>query len=471
MRKTFYLFLAILSIIFVSCVEDDKFSSDPNLKLEFSPDTIRFDTVFTTIGSTTKQFKIYNRNDNSLRIESIKLMHPEQSGFRINIDGDYGDSFSNVEILRKDSLYGFIEITIDPLNQNNSVIIRDSIEFLVNNNTQYLQLEAIGQDVYIWRGKVIDQNTTLTGDKPYLIYDSLVVKETSITQIKPGSKLFFHYNASLKVHGTLKAIGTYQQPIIFRGDRFGYVEDEIPYDNMPSQWGGIIFDSNSFDNELDNVIIKNTNNGVIFEKSVTSKQKATIKNSIFHNSATNGFKATNCKIDATNCQFSNAGKNVLEVNGGKYNFTYCTIANYFRWSSRNGRALHLSNKSISDNSIVPLDECNITNSIVYGTMNNEITLTNGDDDTANTFEYLFSNCLLKSKEDGSNHYTSIIWNKDPLFKYLNTEFNYFYNFELTEKSPAIDQADNSVSTPYDINGRNRPYGSASDMGCFEWQGE
>lgn len=470
MKKTLYSLLIIFSIILTACIEDDNFSSDTNLKLEFSSDTIRFDTVFTTIGSATKQFKIYNKNNNSLRVESVKLMHAQQSGFRINIDGDSGDSFNNVEILKKDSLYGFIEITVDPLNQNSPVIIRDSIQFIVNSNIQYLQLEAIGQDVYIWHGKEIDQDTTLVGDKPYLIYDSLVIKETSITQIAPECQFFFHHDASLDIYGTLKAIGTYQKPIIMRGDRFGYVENDILYDNMPSQWKGIVFYNSSFDNELENVIIKNTNNGVVFEESTTSKQKAILQNSIFHNSATVGFKATNCKIDATNCQFSNAGKAVLEIVGGEYNITYCTIANYYRWSSRKSTALNISNKSVS-NTIIPLTQCNIVNSIIYGTMGNEISLTNNDSSNSSLFEYQFANCLLKSKEVNNNHYTSIIWNKDPLFKNINTEYNYSYNFALTKESPAIDKADDSVSILYDINGKPRPYGIASDLGCFEWQGE
>lgn len=472
MKKAFYLLLSILSIILIGCAEDDSFSSDSNLKLEFSSDTIRFDTVFTTIGSATKQFKIYNNNKKALRVESIKLMHPTQSGFRINIDGESGDLFNNIEISKKDSLHAFIEVTVDPLNQNNPVTIRDSIQFLVNGNIQYLQLEAIGQDVHIWRAKEINQNMTLTNDKPYLIYDSLVIKAASTLQIDPGCQFFFHHNASLQVYGTLKATGSFQKPITMRGDRFGYVENDILYDNMPSQWRGIVFHNNSFDNELNNVIIRNTNDGVVFNKSTTSQQKATLLNSVFHNSAANCLKAINCKIDAINCQFSNSKKSTVEIVGGRYNITYCTIANYFRWSSRTDVALSISNKPSPDENLIPLAECNVINSIVYGTMSNETSFTNGDtSNNANVFEYQFSNCLLRSKEVNDNHYSFIIWNRDPLFKDINSAYNYSYNFELRGGSPAIDKGDDSVAIPYDIKGNTRPFGIASDLGCFESQGE
>ena len=58
--------------------------------LTFSVDTIVFDTVFTTVGSTTKQFKIYNPSSKSIQIDEIELMGGDQSPFRLNVDGEKG---------------------------------------------------------------------------------------------------------------------------------------------------------------------------------------------------------------------------------------------------------------------------------------------------------------------------------------------------------------------------------------------
>ena len=42
------------------CSKDVTFTDDPSCKAEFSTDTLSFDTVFTSIGSATDCFKIYN---------------------------------------------------------------------------------------------------------------------------------------------------------------------------------------------------------------------------------------------------------------------------------------------------------------------------------------------------------------------------------------------------------------------------
>ena len=48
-----------------------------NDKLEFSLDTLRFDTVFTERGSATRILKVYNPNDESVRISRIALERGE----------------------------------------------------------------------------------------------------------------------------------------------------------------------------------------------------------------------------------------------------------------------------------------------------------------------------------------------------------------------------------------------------------
>ena len=60
--KRIVFFLSIVSILFISC-KDDKFIDSGNLNLKFSTDTVMFDTVFTTIGTTTRNFTVYNPNN------------------------------------------------------------------------------------------------------------------------------------------------------------------------------------------------------------------------------------------------------------------------------------------------------------------------------------------------------------------------------------------------------------------------
>ena len=71
MNRLYFIFLPVLIFWFASCERED-ISSNPSLKLNFSRDTVMFDTVFTTIGSSTRYFKVYNKNSNDLRISSIE---------------------------------------------------------------------------------------------------------------------------------------------------------------------------------------------------------------------------------------------------------------------------------------------------------------------------------------------------------------------------------------------------------------
>lgn len=459
MKKIIYLFILCISV-FTACQDSDDFSSDKNLSLTFSTDAISFDTVFTTIGSATRQFKIYNRNKSSLTIESIELVNAAKSGFRMNIDGEKGTKLTNVDILKKDSLYGFVEVTVDPTNSKNPLLIRDSIRFTINGNTQYIQLEAVGQDVYIWKDKVITKDSVITGDKPLLIYNTLTINKGAKLNVQKGTTFFMRNNAGLDVYGALIAQGSVDEPVVFRGSRFDNIEADIPFDNAPGQWTGIVFHPESFDNVFENVIARNAIRGMTFSASDTQNVKATFKNTIVQNTSEYGVMAVNCKINAENCLFANSKGAVLTLSGGEYSFVHCTLANYYRWASRQAECLVLGNS-------YALTKCDFINSIIYGSAKDELYLS-GTGSVA--FNYLFHSCLIKTPELASDHFVDIIWNSDPLFADLNTGGIYSYNFELQETSPGIGKADKAYSqqVPFDLKGRSRLGDSNPDMGCYEW---
>jgi len=465
-RKSLYLILfVILPFICFSCASDDDFSSDQNLSLTFSSDVVSFDTVFTNVGSATKRFKIYNKNSKSLVIQSIELMNPDKTGFRMNIDGEKGSRLTNVEILKKDSLFGFVEVTVDPFDSGNPMLIRDSIKFVTNGNTQYLQLEVIGQDVYVWKDEAITTDSVLTNTKPFLIYDSMVINRNVSVTIEEGAKFFLKNNASVQVHGTIQANGSVAKPIIFRGERFDKIEGDIPYDNVPGQWDGIYFYPESYDNHLENVHVRNAVRGMTFFASDVRYKKADLTNTIIHNTSEYGVLATNSNIEARNCLFSNSRTASLILHGGEYSFLHCTIANYFNWSARKTETLILSN--FSDIGVdTPLLKCDFINSIVYGSVSRELLLDNAAD---SSFNYRFTNCLIKADEVNDSHFVNTIWNQNPLFKDLNGNGIYSYNFELQKGSPAIGQADKtySLTVPFDLKGQSRLKDSNPDIGCYE----
>ena len=167
---------------------DDHYSTNPTYRLSFSTDTLAFDTIFSTIGSTTRQFMIYNKNSEPLSIESIMLASGEATGFRMNVDGRKGSSFNNVGILANDSMYVFVEVTVDPNGGNQPLLIQDSVLFTVNGIRQSVLLEAYGQDVNLYKGGVtITKDSILTANRPYLIYDSLVIAKGVSLNIEKGA--------------------------------------------------------------------------------------------------------------------------------------------------------------------------------------------------------------------------------------------------------------------------------------------
>src|SRR5258705_5918684 len=90
--------------IFISC-KKDSFITSANAFISISADTLHFDTVFTSAGSVTQSFKIFNLNDQKLRIGKIELGGGTTSAFRMNMNSAAGSSFSNIDIVANDSIY------------------------------------------------------------------------------------------------------------------------------------------------------------------------------------------------------------------------------------------------------------------------------------------------------------------------------------------------------------------------------
>ena len=105
-RNVIILLAGIIAVnVFVSCTDEQKYSSSSKIKLQFSTDTVSFDTVFTAMSSVTKQIKVYNPYSDAVKIDYITLGSGAVSFFRLNVDGDTSLTVRNVELLGKDSLF------------------------------------------------------------------------------------------------------------------------------------------------------------------------------------------------------------------------------------------------------------------------------------------------------------------------------------------------------------------------------
>ena len=343
-----------LGALFFSCSEEEQFTSSTSARLSFESDTVRFDTVFTTIGSSTKRFKVFNRNKDGIRISPIRLASGGASGFRINVDGHSGASLTDIEILKEDSLFIFADIIGNPKNEDSPILVRDSLIFhLESGKEQQIILEAIGQDVVILKAKTIDSNTAFSANRPYLIYDSLIVAPNVTLTIPEGTTLCFHNRAYLGVYGKIVCNGSLEKPITFRGDRTDKIFTYLPYDRMDAQWGGITLYSSSGDNYFNYVDIHGGNWGIDCTTSLFVGTKFNIENSVIHNVKGFGLREYYIAGSVVNSQITNAGNDCVSLIGGYVDFVHCTIAQLYPWDGKHGVALHFAN--VQDSIIYPLE--------------------------------------------------------------------------------------------------------------------
>jgi hypothetical protein len=467
-------------VIISSCRLELKVDDNPSLKLEFSSDSIIFDTVFTTVGSITRNLKVYNRHDQAVKISSIRLLGGTESHYRINVDGASTIEESDIEIAGKDSLFIFIRVTIDPTSGTTPFVVSDDIAFLTNGNEQHVVLAAWGQDAhYIIADKSIgslrysivageDSAVTWPADKPYLVYGYAVVDSTGSLSIEEGAQIHFHNQSGMWVYkgGSLKVMGTQENPVVFQQDRL-----EPYFRDLPGQWDRIWLNEGSVNNEINYAVIRN---GFIGLQAETLQEpmgnQLILTNTLIENMSGIGILGRQYAITGINNVIANCGQLGILLQGGLYDFRHCTFANYFRDAVRQDPNLALTNYYVDPSDVLYIYNMDayFGNSIVYGDKSEEMLL---DYQEEATFNYQFDHCLLKTEMNiGDDQlFPGCIKNKDPLFVDITKN-----NLALDTLSPAIDMGSinviNSSSFPSiidkDILGISRI--SSPDMGAYEY---
>lgn len=453
------LLLVLLSCwIFISCNKEDSIDYSPELKLNFSTDSILFDTVFTDAGTTTRVLKIFNYNKKAIVIADIKLTGGEASDFKININGVATSSVKNFKIRSNDSAYVFIKAFIKPNNAQTPFIIEDSLEFSLNGNIQKIPVIAYGQNAVYLYSTEINTSTTFTNAKPYVIYNDLKINEDAVLTIEKGAKLYFHKGAKMLIAGSIKANGVYQDSIVFTSDRL-----ERIYDDEPGQWTGVHFLNTSKSNALNYCIIKNALVGLRVDSlSNNAGPKLLLTNSVIKNHEVSAVIGYNASITGINNLFYNCGQYlVLGLNGGDYHFYQNTFAGFNFNFPRNNPALsffdHLNDGTTATKEFNSV----FTNNIIWGSLRKELSLNKIGQ---KIFTTDFKNNLIKS--DDFSLGASNIYNEEPLF--LNSRTG---NFRLMDGSSAINKGADLSLNPYfnilqkDIDNNLRIF--PSELGSYE----
>ncbi len=484
-----FLSVAFVAVVFTAFFfsggcRKEQFGNGP---ITFSTDTLTFDTVFATFGSTTRYFKVYNENSKAVKINDLRLMHLVGTQFRINVDGVSGDQFSEVEIPAKDSIYVFVEVTVNPNDQTTPYVIIDDVVFTMGSKTETVHLQAFGQNAHFHYGEEITASTTWTSDLPHVVITKdtvpgVYVRCGATLTINPGCKIFFAGNSALFVEGTLKAeANNWNDSIVFQGARL-----ESYYDEKPGQWFGIVFLRNNNcvpKGFFDHCVINESSYGIYAGAGLSSdisdylgptkRPEVSIKNSVIKNGLYNTVYGFNAKIIAENSLFYVAGEHLVKLGlGGEYSFYHCTLFNNgSRYVAHEKEALLLSNLLADGNSNVyeePL-KTTFTNCIIYGSLQNEISFSRAQQNTnLPNFDNQFSYCLIKTKSDTLDIFSTLndqnLFNEDPRFKELEKD-NYTPSDSAGYFSPAIDYAPGGLGE--DMYDRPRPVSKTTNANKFD----
>ncbi|HEX7412437.1 MAG TPA: hypothetical protein VF411_00225 [Bacteroidia bacterium] len=500
MRKRIQTIVVTIVIVFGISCKKEKIITSSSAKLSFSQPSITFDTVFTKIGSTTRLFRVHNPNNGEVNISSISLARGNASFYRLNVDGVPGKSFGNIQIAAKDSMYIFVQVTIDPSFDpvTSPFIYRDSIIFHINGNTQYFPLLAFGQNAYyhLPNQKIIFSNsqalyyevepcnTTWAIDKPHLIYGYAVVDSACTLTIPAGAKIYMHSGAGIWVYryGSINigAGGSPTNTVSIQGDRL-----EPDYKDVPGQWDRIWINEGSTVNVINYAIIKNAYIGVHagysafdgFGNTVNQSdpKHLSLTNTIIQNCSYAGVLGHYFNISGGNDVVVNCGQHLLEFDfGGNYAFYQCTFANYWNQTNNSTNSSARTTPSFYFNNYYngstpnAFESLYFGNCILDGSMAEEFKF----DTIAGGFAhpYFFNYCALKTGISALTTYTGshtyhIIQLTSNNISYGSTAT---YSFSLNPGSAPTGAGGTALSATggYATDINNTLFGSPPNMGAY-----
>lgn len=488
------------SCMMASCVDDESFSSSPSHLLSFSTDTVQLDTTFSRVPTVTKTMWVYNRSGDGIRCSSVRLELGNQTGFRVNVDGTYlspaaGFKAQDVEIRKGDSIRVFVELTSSEQAADAPQLVTDNLVFALESGVQQkVNLKAYSWNAQLLRDVKVSSDETWPkaewGEKPIVIYGGLTVAENATLTLQEGAKLYFHENAGLDVHGTLKSQGSATREVVLRGDRIDHMFDYLPYDRTPGQWQGIRLRPTSHDNLLRYTDVHSAYDGVVVDscrdEALSQRSKLHLDCATIHNCQGYGLKVDSAAIvTIDNSQLSNCLGNCLYVDGArsvKANNT--TFAQFYPFEGNRGSAISFK-APVTDTLLV-------SNSLVTGYAGDEIKWTPVE---GKPLKFGFDHSVLRTEKmltDDSLRFTHVLYEQDAPdtlmvgekhFTVFDTK-NLIYDFHLVEKSAAIGRAcpvvpalssadglpaadENCVrSLPTDRNGYQRD-ASKPDAGCYQ----
>lgn len=454
----------------------------PDGDLVFSGDSIKFDTLFTTVQSPTRRLMFYNKAS-ALQISEIYIEGGDNSAFELILDGVRGQAHKDFQIRGGDSAYAFVRMRKKVQVDSD---ITDRLIFKYGSRTTAIPLFARVLNAYLFGDTIIGKSTIFPTDKPIVVDGGVLIDSGATVTIPAGAKMYFsarkdknyNFNSYIAVNqGSLKVQGVANNPVLFTNFRLDSV-----YQESPGQWQGLIFLKESYDNEIDYALIKNGSIGIRVDSlSLTPSPKVRINQTTIRNMSNYGILGLGNYNNitgppafiATNTLVHDCGQCAVAVAiGGSYALVNCTLANYGTFGLRRSAPSFAATNYYETESgavqVFPL-QVYLENCIIWGNLEDEVGIR--DLKAGQPASFQFKNCLMRSKLKADAFATGVfeqifsncLFNQDPKFK-----DSFKRDYRLTSGSPAIDSG-NSVPLLYDLAGKNRPIGNGYDIGAYEFE--
>ena len=449
MKKT-QLFFSLMVLIWISCdTLDEVVSTDTSLRLIFSTDTISFDTLLSESRSNTRRLTIHNPNKSAINFSSIFLGGGEQSDYSLIINGKNTTNVSDELLLGGDSILILAEVNVTERNTDLPYLVDDEIVFEWNGNSEEIKLVSYGQDGIRPSDNFLC-DAFWSNDRPYILSDTLLIREGCELVIEKGARIFFENDAALFVQGTLTAIGDSSERITITNARF-----DSGFDQVPGQWNGIYFLEGSTNNRISYAEISNGQVGLrIGTPDDDVVPDVVVENTRIYNMSFAGILAFTSDVSATNCLVYNCGTYLIgNFAGGNYQYLHCTVSNERSFFISDEPFVQFSdNIVLSDGQILTENlSVNLTNNIIWGSGDNELLFNNGG---GSEVDLLLNSNIIRTIQEIEDNYTS-------------TDFNFpglTANYELDTLAFAKDRGINA-GIRIDILGRDRD--QSPDIGAFE----
>ncbi len=448
--KVGYIYVALFVVFGTACLPDEQnIDTNPNLLVQFSADTIQFDTLFTGRTSLTRRLIVKNTHSRAMQFSEISLLTP-QSPYQIYVNGMAGSTFQDIVLEGGDSLLLLLEVKFPETGIDTAQLVEDVLAFKWPTNIQEIKILGWSQNAIKKPKQVIKEPTVWKAGKPILVEDTILVQETEFT-IEPGAQIFFDQNATLIVENSIINMNATPE------NRILLTNSRLDKKNVIGQWQGVYIE-NSVSNFEDMlgiscVTIRNASAGLqIIGPSVNNS--IFITSCIIENIASNGLEINNEKgvTLVSNTLINNCGNALVSHTGGVSQFIHCTFVNLGIGVFRQTPAIIISDTSGVVSSV------DIYQSIIWGTYPQEIETTFEIPESRLKLE---NNIIKTSDQELAEH--NII-SQDMTFLKFQDPIN--FNYRLDSLSPAIDAGSNTPILS-DLDGNVRD--ELPDIGAYEYQ--